>query len=59
MYSWLIPGEDDGTVAVDRTRVQGMSDHIVVDASHTFIMLCDEAIRQTLAFLREGRFLRP
>ena len=59
LYSWLIPGDDDGTVAVARTRVAGMRDFVVIDASHTFVMFREEAIRQALAFLRDGRFLRP
>ncbi len=56
LYSWLIPGEDDGTVAVARTRVAGMRDHVVVDASHTFIMHDPEAIRQTVQFIETGAF---
>jgi pimeloyl-ACP methyl ester carboxylesterase len=59
LYSWLIPGEDDGTVAIARTRVAGMKDFVVIDANHTFIMQSDEAIRQVKAFLGAGRFDRP
>ena len=59
VYSWIIPGEDDGTVAVDRTRVAGMRDFIVIDANHTFVMQSEEAIRQARHFLREGRFDHP
>ncbi len=55
-FSPLIPGLDDGKVAVDRTRVDGMRDFLVVHASHPFIMRTDEVIRQTLHFLRNGRF---
>lgn len=57
-YSWLIPGDDDGIVAVDRTRTAGMKDFIVLEQSHTFIMYSSEAIHQTLHFLHEGRFDR-
>lgn len=56
VHSWIIPGIDDGTVAVARTRVQGMRDVVTVRASHSFIMQDAEAIRQTLLFLQEGRF---
>lgn len=57
--AWLaawIPGDNDGKVAVERTRVEGMSDFLVLPVTHTFIVSDDEAIEQTLHFLREGRF---
>ncbi len=58
--SWfLIPGQNDGRVAVTRTKVNGMTDHIIIPASHTFIANNEIAIRQTVSFLRTGSFTRP
>lgn len=54
--SWMIPGQDDGTVSVDSTKLKGMSDHIVVDSAHTFIMNDATVIAQTLHFLESGSF---
>jgi len=54
--SLLIPGRDDGKVSIERTRLAGMSDHIVIHATHPFIMKNREAIRQTIQFLRTGVF---
>jgi pimeloyl-ACP methyl ester carboxylesterase len=54
--SLFIPGRDDGKVSVDRTKLAGMSDHIVIHATHPFIMHNREAIRQTLHFLQAGNF---
>ncbi len=54
--SLLIPGRDDGKVSIKRTRLAGMSDHIVIHATHPFIMKNPEAIRQTIQFLRTGTF---
>jgi hypothetical protein len=54
----LIPGEDDGKVAVERAKVAGMTDFLVVPYTHPFIMEKKEVIAQTLYFLRHGRFYR-
>lgn len=58
LYSRLIPGRDDGKVAVHRTRVHGMADFVELPVNHTWMMRNDEVIRQTLFFVREGRFDR-
>ena len=49
-------GEHDGTVAVAETRLPGLADHVVVDASHSGLLFSEAAARQAVAFLREGRF---
>jgi pimeloyl-ACP methyl ester carboxylesterase len=56
--SCFIRGCDDGKVSVARTRLAGMADHLVVKASHPFLMRNRNAIRQTIAFLRNGQFER-
>jgi pimeloyl-ACP methyl ester carboxylesterase len=58
LYSRLIPGEDDGKVAVERAKVGGMADFLVVHHTHTYIMMSDEVIEQTINFLEEGAFRR-
>ena len=54
--SLLIPGPDDGKVSVKRARLDGMTDFIVIHATHPLIMRNSEAIRQTIAFLQTGTF---
>jgi len=56
--SFMIPGRDDGKVSIERTKLAGMSDHIVIHATHPFIMNNGEAIRQTIQFLGTGQFDR-
>lgn len=49
-------GPHDGTVSVDETRSPALADHIVVQASHSGLLLSTDAMRQTAGFLRHGRF---
>ena len=57
--SMLIKGPDDGKVSVERTKVAGMKDHIVVHTAHPFLMNDPDVLRSTLAFLRSGSFHPP
>jgi len=56
--SLMIPGSDDGKVSVARTKLAGMTDHIVIPSAHPFLMRNATAIRQTIYFLRNGKFDR-
>lgn len=49
-------GPNDGTVAVDETRLDGLADHAIVDVSHTGLLFSPEVAAMTARFLRHGRF---
>lgn len=54
---WYGVGEShDGTVELGSTSLPGMRDFIALRTNHTWMCDDDEAIRQTLFFLRHGRF---
>lgn len=55
-YNPLIPGDDDGTVELEHTKLPGAADFITVPALHSFLMNHQTAIRYTLHFLEQGQF---
>jgi pimeloyl-ACP methyl ester carboxylesterase len=58
VYSWLIPGEDDGKVSVENAKLAEMTDFFVVPSSHSFIMRYPEVLHQVAFFLQNGMFDR-
>ena len=52
----MIWGADDGKVSVERTKVDGVKGHVVVHATHPYLMKNRQVIGLNLAFLKNGRF---
>lgn len=55
-YSAFLPGDNDGKVTVESTKVEGMTAHLELPVSHTFIMQDPMTMAQVDLFLREGQF---
>ena len=53
---WMNHVPNDGVVAVERTRVAGMQDFLVLPRTHTMLPWAPEAMAQAFRFLKEGKF---
>ena len=42
----------------ERTKLAGMTDHIVIHATHPFLMRNRAVVKQTIHFLQTGSFQR-
>lgn len=51
-------GDNDGTVAVKETRLDGAKDHLVMRVSHRGLLVSSSVADQAAAFLKRGEFLR-
>lgn len=51
-------GDNDGTVAVEETRLEGAQDHLCLPVSHTTLATSRQVADQVAAFLKRGEFLR-
>ena len=56
--SFLIPGPDDGKVSVERAKVKGMNDFLVVPSSHSFFMSNLKVQKEILFYFKNGNFLK-
>lgn len=56
LLSLIIPGENDGKVSVERAKIKGMKDFLVVPSTHSFIMQRTHVIHQALYFIQNGYF---
>ncbi|TVQ84216.1 MAG: alpha/beta fold hydrolase [Micavibrio sp.] len=59
LSSLVLPGSDDGKVTVERTKLEGMTDHLVLPTTHTFMMRNAQVLSQTRHFIENGTFAEP
>jgi pimeloyl-ACP methyl ester carboxylesterase len=53
---FVLPGAHDGIVPVERTKIEGMKDHIVLPSTHSLMMFNPRVIKQVHAFLKNAAF---
>ena len=51
-----LPQPNDGTICVDETQLPGVTEHLVLDVSHTGMLLSTAVARALVMFLRTGTF---
>jgi pimeloyl-ACP methyl ester carboxylesterase len=50
--------DNDGTIAVSETRLEGARDHLVLPVSHKGMLVSSDVADQAGSFLKRGQFLR-
>ena len=53
-----LPGDNDGVVTIEETRMPGLADHIVLPVSHSGMLFSSDVAAQIASFLRDGKFAR-
>jgi pimeloyl-ACP methyl ester carboxylesterase len=53
----LVPGDDDGRISVEETRLSGASDFLVVRAVHELIIFDSRVFEYSQRFLKSGHFV--
>ncbi|HDP80084.1 MAG TPA: alpha/beta hydrolase [Spirochaetes bacterium] len=56
-FNPFIPGDNDMTVAVEETRLEGMKDFILIRSQHSMLLYNNKVIENIAAFLKDGKFI--
>ena len=54
----VIPGKDDGVVSVEATKIDAMTDFIIMETGHSMMRYDSEIADQTIEFIKNGVFKR-
>lgn len=58
IFDAVLEGPNDGKVTVESTRLDGATEHLVVHATHTFMMFNPVVVGEIVNFLESGAFNR-
>ena len=50
--------DNDGTIGVSETRLEGLKDHLILPVSHKGMLVSSVVADQAAAFIKRGEFLR-
>jgi pimeloyl-ACP methyl ester carboxylesterase len=50
--------DNDGTIGVSETRLEGATDHLILPVSHKGMLVSADVADQSAAFIKRGKFLR-
>ncbi len=53
---FIIGKDNDGTISIESTKLEGMKDHIIIPAQHSLVLFFQYTARKVLSFLRDGMF---
>lgn len=52
----LVPGDNDGTISVECTKLEGANDFVVLPYAHPVIQMMPRTVRHVVSFLKTGAF---
>jgi len=52
----VIPGRDDGVVSIEATKIDAMTDFVIIETSHIMMRYDREVADQTIEFIKRGAF---
>lgn len=57
-YSRIVPGDDDGAVSLESSMLDGITDIVQLNYTHTVLIFRQETVDNVLSFLSTGKFIK-
>ena len=56
IFSYILPGKDDGIVSIESTKLNGMKEHDILNFPHTTGIMRKKVAKNVINFLKNGTF---